>query len=606
MPRRGLRPLVMLAPYIARYRVRVVLAIAALIAAAGAMLAVPQAVRRMIDFGFVGDDTGFVNQYFAMMVVVVLVLALASAFRYYLVTWLGERVVADLRADVFERVIGLSADFFDRTRSGEVMSRLTADTTQIKSAVGASVSIALRNLVLGVGAVLLMIVTSPQLSALTLIAIPLIVLPLIGFGRAVRRRQRRAQDTLANASSYAAESISAVRTLQAFTNEAFAAGRFRSAVADAFEAARIGIAARAILTGIALFLIFTSVVAVLWFGAHQVMAGQLTPGTLGQFLLYAVFAGSALGQLSEVWGEVQQAAGAAERLTELLAETPTVTVPAHPIPMPEPPRGAIDFQLVSFAYPNRPADRAVRDISFRLEPGERVAVVGPSGAGKSTLVHLLLRAYDPDSGTVSIDGVDLRKADPHEVRRRIAVVPQDTAMFAASILENIRYGRPEADDEAVRAAGRAAHAEEFVQRLPEGYDTEIGERGVMLSGGQRQRIAIARAILRDAPILLLDEATSALDAESETLVQEALERLMKGRTSLVIAHRLATVQTADRILVMERGTIVEAGRHDELIAKGGLYARLARLQFDMPETRDPFAAPPTREEDAALAAGQGG
>jgi ATP-binding cassette subfamily B protein len=577
--RRSLAPLRMLFPFVARYRGTVVLALIALVTAAGATLAVPQAVRRMIDYGFTSDSTVMVNQYFAMLVVIALLLAAASAARYYLVTWLGERVVADVRAAVFDRVIGLSADYFDRARSGELVSRLTADTTQMKATVGSSVSVALRNFVLGVGAATLMVVTSPRLSALVLLAIPVIVLPLVGFGRAVRRRQRAAQDTLAEASAFAAENIGGVRILQAFTNEPFASRSFRAAVEDAFQAARVSAAARATLTFVALFLVFGSVVAVLWYGANEVLAGRMTPGTLGQFVLYAVFAAGALGQISEVWGEVQQAAGAAERLAELLDERPAIAAPAAPVPLPA--RGAVAFEDVTFSYPARPAEPALADFSLQVEPGETVAVVGPSGAGKSTLFHLLLRAYDPQSGTVRLDGVALPEADPRAIRARIAVVPQDTLIFTGTIAENIRYGRPEASDDEVRAAAAAARVEEFVNAMPGGYLTRVGERGVTLSGGQRQRIAIARAILRDAPVLLLDEATSSLDAESETLVQQALEGLMRGRTTLVIAHRLSTVLSADRIVVMERGRIVEQGTHRTLTAEGGLYARLARLQFEV-------------------------
>ena len=581
--RPALGPLRMLAPYVARYRMHVVLAIVALVTAAGATLAVPQAVRRMIDFGFDSDNTALVNQYFAMLIVVVLVLAMASAARYYLVTWLGERVVADVRADVFQRIIGLGADFFDTAQSGELVSRLTADTTQIKAAVGSSASIALRNLVLGIGATVLMVVTSPRLSSLVLLVIPVIVLPLVGFGRAVRKRQRGAQDTLAEATAFASENIGAVRTLQAFTNEALAGNRFRAAVEDAFDAARATMTMRAGLTFVAMFLVFASVVAVLWYGAHDVLTGRMTPGTLGQFVLYAVFAAGALGQLSEVWGEIQATAGAAERLAELVHREPSICAPEKPETLPRPPRGEVAFEDVSFAYPTRSDDRALHDVSFSIAPGETVAIVGPSGAGKSTLFHLLLRFYDPISGTVRIDGVALDKADPADFRRRIAIVPQDTVIFAGTIADNIAYGQPGATDDEIRAGAVAARVEEFVTAMPEGYRTRVGERGVTLSGGQRQRIAIARAILRDAPILLLDEATSALDAESETAVQLALDDLMQGRTTLVIAHRLATILNADRILVMDEGRIVEEGTHRSLTAKGGLYARLAKLQFETDE-----------------------
>ncbi|MBH0239395.1 ABC transporter transmembrane domain-containing protein [Methylobrevis albus] len=577
--RRSLRPLRTLVPYVGRYRPQVAIAIFALVAAAGATLAVPLAVRRMIDFGFSGQNAEFIDRYFLVLIAVVAALAGASALRYYFVIWIGERVVADLRADVFRHLTRLSPAFFDTAQSGEVVSRLTADTTQIKSAVGASASIALRNLVLFVGATAMMVVTSPRLSAFVLLAIPVIVLPLVWFGRTVRGRARLAQDTLAGAAAYASEAIGAVRTLQAFTNEVFATGRFAGEVEKAFQAARSQMKARAVLTAFAIFVIFASVVAVLWIGAQDVLAGRITAGALGQFVLYSVFAAGALGELSQVWGEISQAAGAAERLAELLEEKPAIAPPADPLPLPVPPHGALAFEGVAFSYPGRPDVGVIRDISFEVAPGETVAIVGPSGAGKSTLFHLLLRFYDPTAGRVLVDGVDVARADPIEVRRRIAIVPQDTVIFAASAAENLRYGRPDASDAELRAAAEDALATGFIDALPEGFDTLLGERGVTLSGGQRQRIAIARAILKDAPVLLLDEATSALDAESESLVQTALERLMRGRTTLVIAHRLATVQAADRILVMDAGRIAETGTHEELVAKGGLYAKLARLQF---------------------------
>jgi ATP-binding cassette subfamily B protein len=578
--RRKLRPLLGLKPFVARYKGRAVAALVALLVASLATLAVPVAVRRMIDLGFSAERIELVDQYFAVMIAVVAVLAAASASRYYLVTTLGERVVADLRRAVFERLTQLSMDFFDTAKSGELVSRLTADTTQIKSAVGSAVSVALRNLVLFFGSVTMMVVTSPRLSLYVLVAIPVIVLPLVAFGRAVRRRSRTAQDTLADASAYAAELISAVRTLQAFTNERLADTRFSAAVERAYSAAIHSTRARAVLTAIIIFLAAASVVVILWVGAQAVLGGHMSAGTLGQFVLFAVFAASGLGQLSEVWGEISQAAGSAERLAELLAVEPSIKAPAAPKPLPSPPRGEVAFDNVRFAYPTRPQASVLDGISFAVRAGERVAIVGPSGAGKSTVFHLLLRFYDPAAGAVTFDGVRTDAADPHELRSHIALVPQDVAIFAASIADNIRFGRPDAGDAEIRRAAELAAASEFIAALPQQFDTMIGERGVTLSGGQRQRIAIARAILRAAPLLLLDEATSSLDAESETLVQAALERLMEGRTTIVIAHRLATVQSCDRILVLDQGRIVEEGTHDRLAAAGGLYARLAKLQFE--------------------------
>jgi ATP-binding cassette subfamily B protein len=576
-----LRPLKLLVPYVMRYRRRAAAALLALLVASAATLVVPIAVRRMIDFGFTAERVGLIDNYFGVMLMVVAVLAIASAARYYLVTTLGERVVADVRAAVFSHLTQLSASFFDTAKTGELTSRLTADTTQIKSAVGASVSVALRNLVLFLGSATMMVVTSPKLSLYVLLAIPVIVLPLVAFGRMVRRRSRAAQDTLADASAYAAELIGAVRTLQAYTNERLAGTRFQAAVERAFGAAVQSTQARAILTAIIIFLASASVVVVLWYGAQDVLAGEMTPGRLSQFVLFAVFAASGLGQLSEVWGELSQAAGSAERLAELLAIGPQIRAPAHPVPLPQRPRAEVAFENVRFAYPSRPDSDVLEGVSFHVKPGEKVAIVGPSGAGKSTIFHLILRFYDPRSGHVTFDGVPLREADPAELRRHIALVPQDVAIFAMSVRDNIRFGRPEASDAEIERAAEAAAAAEFIRGLPQGYDTPVGERGIMLSGGQRQRIAIARAILRDAPLLLLDEATSSLDAESETLVQTALGRLMAGRTTLVIAHRLATVQSCDCILVLDQGRVIEQGRHETLAARGGLYARLAKLQFEV-------------------------
>jgi ATP-binding cassette subfamily B protein len=575
-----LRPLLALAPYVARYRGRATLALIALTIAAVTTLVVPVAVRRMIDFGFTPEGIAKINSYFSVMIAVVAVLALASASRYYLVMTIGERIVADLRRDVFAHLMSLSPAFFDSSRSGELISRLTADTTQIKSAVGASVSIALRNFMLFIGATAMMVITSPRLSGLVLLAIPAIVLPLVAFGRWVRRLSRNAQDTLAEASAYASELVGAIRTVQAYTGEPLADQRFGGEVEQAYEAARSSTQARAVLTAIIIFIVFTSVVLILWIGSNDVLTGAISPGRLGQFVLYTAFAAAALGQLSEVWGEVSAASGAAERLFEILRVKSQIASPPSPQALPEPARGDVVLDHVSFAYPTRPQMLAVDEVSFSVRAGEKVAIVGPSGAGKSTLFHLLLRFYDPTSGTISLDGVPINAADPREIRKRIALVPQDPVVFAASARENIRFGRPEASDADVERAADLAHATEFIRRLPGGLEAQLGERGVTLSGGQRQRIAIARAILRDAPLLLLDEATSALDAESETLVQTALEELMRHRTTLVIAHRLATVLSCDRIMVIDQGRIVELGTHASLVAANGLYARLARLQFE--------------------------
>ena len=574
-----LRPLRLLTPYLRRYPWQVSAALLALLAAAITTLIVPIAIRRMIDFGFSQQSANLIDSYFAVMIAVAAVLAAASAARFFFVTRLGERIVADLREEVFGHLVSLSPAYFDVARSGELISRLTADTTQIKAAVGTALSVALRNLVLFGGAATMMVVTSARLSLFVLAAIPVIVLPLYGFGRAVRRRSRAAQDTLADASAYASELIGATRVLQAFTNEDLARSRFTSAVELAFAAARASIRARAILTAIAIFLVSASVVVVLWVGAQDVIAERITAGRLSQFVLYAVLAAAGLGQLSEMWGEVSQASGAAERLFEILAVPSIIVAPAQPTALAQPARGEVSFSDVHFAYPGRPENAVLDRVTFTVAPGEKVAIVGPSGAGKSTIFHLILRFYDPLSGRIRFDGVPLRKLDPHTLRRQIALVPQEAVVFAASARENIRFGRPEASDAEVERAADLALSREFIDRLPQGFDTPMGERGVTISGGQRQRLAIARAILRNAPLLLLDEATSSLDAESEMLVKAALEHLMQHRTTLVIAHRLATVLSCDRILVMEAGRIVEEGSHEQLVACSGLYARLAKLQF---------------------------
>ena len=577
--RRSIGPLKSLKPYLLRHRNMVIGALVALVVAAFATLAVPIGVRRMIDAGFSASHSDTINTYFMAMFAVGLVLALASAVRFYFVSWLGERIVADLRTDVFERLATLSPAFYDVTHSGEVMSRLTADTTQIKSAVGSSASQALRNFIMTIGAIVMMFVTSPKLAGLVVLAIPLIVVPLVGLGRSVRKLSRDAQDTLAISSSVAAENLSSIRTMQANSFEKSVTKRFSAAVDASFEAARVRMKARAGLTAIAIFLVFASIIGILWYGAQGVLSGTMSGGTLGQFVLYAAIAAGSLGGLSEVWGEVQETAGAAERLAELLKTDSDVKDPKNPSTYGTDNVGRISFKDVEFSYPSRPDTRALDGVSFEVEPGETVAIVGSSGSGKSTLFNLILRFYDADKGSVTIDGLPVNDVTQSDLRARMALVPQDIALFADTVAANIAYGTDGASrDEIVRAA-KAAYAHDFISELDRGYDTPLGEHGATLSGGQRQRIAIARAVLRDAPILLLDEATSALDTASEREVQTALDALKEGRTTLIIAHRLSTVQDADRILVIDKGHVSEEGTHTTLIDRGGLYKELADLQF---------------------------
>ncbi|MEL6299721.1 MAG: ABC transporter transmembrane domain-containing protein [Pseudomonadota bacterium] len=574
-----LKPLIALLPYLKARKWAVAGGGLALLASAGTMLAIPLAVRRIIDYGFSGTDQSLINTYFLTLMGMGVLLALASSARVFFVNWLGERVVADLRADVFRHLTTLGPAFFATTHSGEVMSRLTADTTQIKSAAGSAISQALRNTIMLVGALAFMFITSFNLSAMVLLAIPAIVLPLMAYGAIVRKLSRQAQDSLAEASAYAAENLAAVDTLQSFTSERQVSSKFKGAVEDAFRAAVRRLKARAGLTVVAMAMTTVSIVGVLWYGSTLVASGEMTAGRLSQFVLYAVFAAGALAELAEVMGEVQQASGAAERLSELLNVPAPITEVAAPLDLPSPLTDAVRFQAVLFAYPNRPETKALANVDITVPAGGTVALVGPSGAGKTTIMALLQRFYDPDSGVITIDGVDISKARIADLRGQMAIVSQNVAVFADTVAENIRYGRPDATDAQVMDAARAAQADGFIRALDNGYETQLGERGVTLSGGQRQRIAIARAILRDAPILLLDEATSALDAENEGAVQAALETVMKGRTTLVIAHRLATIQRADRIVVLDDGRVIEQGTHADLLAARGLYARLADLQF---------------------------
>jgi ATP-binding cassette, subfamily B, bacterial len=567
-----------LAPFLAPYRMLAIFAGIALIVTAAISLALPLAVRQVID-NFGVEDASVMDQYFASAIAIAGLLAVGTALRYALVTRLGERVVADIRMAVFDRTIGMSPAFFEKVMTGEVLSRITTDTTLILSVIGSSISVALRNVLVFSGGLILMLFTSAKLTGLVLLIVPLVVLPIIVMGRRLRTISRENQDWIANSSGKASEALLSVQTVQAFTQERSSRKDFADVTELSYDSAKRRITTRASMTAIIIFLVFSGVVGVLWIGAHDVRAGDMSSGALIQFVIYSVMVAGAVAALSEIWGELQRAAGATERLVELLEVEDQVNDPMTPVALPAQIKGEIAFQDVSFRYPSRPEATALDSVSLNVKSGETVALVGPSGAGKSTIIQLLLRFYDAQGGRITLDGVDLSDLNREDLRSQLALVPQDPVIFAASARENIRFGRPNATDAEVEAAADAAAAHDFISVLPDGYDTYVGERGVMLSGGQKQRIAIARAILRDAPVLLLDEATSALDAESERAVQQAVDALAEGRTTLIVAHRLATVKKADRIVVMNEGRVVAHGTHDELVADGGLYARLARLQF---------------------------